>query len=132
MLAGVIGTAVSAVSGAAKSFFNKDAREARKEARQAKKAAKKAAREAKQEAKAILTGGAAAGTGIAAFWVKVKTWLSQNWPIVVAVVAGLAVIYFLFFRKKKGGVRRRSSGRGSSAMKARMARVRAARKRKRK
>lgn len=129
MFGGIVGL----VSGAAKSLFSGEARAARKERKEVKKEAKEKAKEVKEAAKAAITGGAAKGAKASLFFTKAKEWFIANWQIVAIVVGAAAIIWFLFFNKKKGGAirRRRSSGKGTSSMKARMAKVRAARKRKR-
>ena len=132
MAIGIITSAVSAVSSAAKGLFSGAAREARQERREGKKELKEAARKAKENAKSAITGGANVGMKAGDLYAKVKTWVTQNWQI-VAVVIGALVVLWLMLRGKKGAPRRRrSTGRGSSTMAARMAKVRAARRRKRK
>lgn len=129
----LIQTGASVIGNAAKNLFNGSRKEARKAKKAAKKAAKEAAKQAKAEAKAIVTAGSTAGANMGTAFVKLKTWLSANWQIIAVGVTALVAIWFLFLRKKKGSVRHRSTGRkGSSSMKARMAKVRAARKKKRK
>lgn len=132
---GFITAGISAISNAAKNLFSGEAKAARVQARTVKKEAKAAAKEAKETAKKAITGGGIAGAKAGQMFASIKTWFVNNWQIVAIVIAALGAIYMLFkfFGKKKGAPRRRSSGRaGSSSMKARMAKVRAARRRKRK
>jgi len=133
MVATLISTGVSVIGNAAKNLFNGSRKAARKAKKEAKKAAKEAAKQASAEAKAIVTAGSTAGTNAGTAIVKLKTWFTSNWQIIAVAIAAIVAIWFLFLRKKKGSVRHRGSSRkGSSSMKARMAKVRAARKKKRK
>jgi hypothetical protein len=126
---------VATISNAAKSLFSGANKEARQEKRALKKEAKAAAKDAKETAKKLITGGATGGAAVGDFFAKSWTWMKTNWQI-IAIVLGALVALFMLFKfskgKKRGSPRRRSSGasRGSSTMKARMAKVRAARKRK--
>lgn len=131
-----IGGIFTGIGAAAKALFSGDAKAARQERKATKKAAKEAAQEAKAIAKKAIAGGSNAGAQVGDFFAKVVTWFKKNWQIIAIVIGAIVAIYFLFktFGKKRGAPRRRRSGasRGSSAMKARMAKVRAARRRKRK
>lgn len=123
--------AISAISVAAKGLFSGANKAARQERKQLKEDAKQAAKEAKETAKAAITGGGKTGATIGAIWAKLVTWFKANWQIVAIIAGALVVIWFLFFKKKRTTRRRRSTGsKGSASMKARMARVRAARRRK--
>jgi len=128
---GFVTGAISAVGTAAKNLFSGAAKEARQARKEAKQEAKAAAKQAKEAAKAAITGGAKVGAKAGDIFAKIKTWIVQNWQI-LAVVALAVVAIFMMFRTKKRPVtrRRRSTGKGSAAMKARMAKVRAARRRK--
>jgi len=133
MAIGFIAPAISAVSSAAKGLFSGAAKEARQERKEAKKEVKEAAKKAKEISKSAITGGANVGMKAGDLFAKVKIWVTQNWHIVAIIGAALAILFVMFRHGKSGAPRRRrSTGRGSSTMKARMARVRAARRRKRK
>jgi len=119
------------ISGAAKNLFSGAAQAARQERKEVKKAAKQTAKETKEAAKKAIEGGGVSGAVVGAWYAKIVDFVKKNW---LPLLAGLGVIiglWYFFLRKgKRGGVRRRSGGAGSSAMKARMAKVRAARRRK--
>lgn len=126
----------STIANAAKNLFSGEAKAARQERRDARQAAKEVKKATKNAAKAVLTGESTQGKEKAKmFFNKVLDWIVKNWMI---VVGGLVALYIVwkFIVSPKGRKtpvrRRRTTGKGSAAMRARMAKVRAARRRKRK
>ena len=142
MFGGAFVGVASTISNAAKSLFNGANKQARQERKAAKLEAKERAKKVKETLKRDITGGAKGGAKLGEMWAKFKIWFMKNWQIIAIIAGTLIVLYFLFFAKRKssGARRRRSpaksifrrSRKGTSAMKARMAKVRAARGRKRK
>lgn len=134
MALGIFSVAGSAIANAAKNLFSGAAKEARQERRAARQEAKETAKEAKETLKKAITGGGTAGAKAGKVFADLKNWFVKNWQMVAIVAGAILTVWLLFFRNKKKPAirRRRTTGKGSAAMKARMAKVRAARARKRK
>ena len=128
------------VANAAKNLFSGEAKQARQERKEAKQVAKATAKKAKEVAKELITGGAKGGAVVGDLFAKIRAFFEKNWQYILIIGGALLVIWYMFFRKKRrSSPRRRRTlktvfsrrGRGSTAMKRKMARVRAAKKRKR-
>lgn len=134
---GIFGT----VANAAKRLFSGEAKQARQERQELKKEAKETAKKAKETAKQLITGGAKGGAAVGNLLNESWNWLKKNWLYVVIVAGAIFIIRIMFFgKRRRSSIRRRRRpggiisrirrGKGSLAMKRKMARVRAARKRK--